>query len=173
MWRRAKTVPSSDALRRLAMAASVALDDLAPAARERAAANTPVAQFLESRGVRFARAADKRVPEAIFRLPREGMALFLRALFSCDGSVYVRRSGIPGVSYSSISRQLAVDVQHLLLRFGLVAKLRVKRQIIKGQPYRTYELQMLGIAATVRTTSSAASISSTMTVPVPVRARRI
>jgi len=78
------------------------------------------------------------------------MALFLRALFSCDGSVYVRRSGIPGVSYSSISRQLAVDVQHLLLRFGLVAKLRVKRQIIKGQPYRTYELQMLGIAATAR-----------------------
>ena len=150
MWRRAKTVPSSDALRRLAMAASVALDDLAPAARERAAAKTPVAQFLESRGVRFARAADKRVPEAIFRLPREGMALFLRALFSCDGSVYVRRSGIPGVSYSSISRQLAVDVQHLLLRFGLVAKLRVKRQIIKGQPYRTYELQMLGIAATAR-----------------------
>ncbi|PYO25441.1 MAG: DNA repair protein RadA [Candidatus Rokuibacteriota bacterium] len=150
MWRRAKTVPSSDALRRLAMAASVALDDLAPAARERAAAKAPVAQFLESRGFRFARAADKRVPEAIFRLPREGMALFLRALFSCDGSVYVRRSGIPGVSYSSISRQLAVDVQHLLLRFGLVAKLRVKRQIIKGQPYRTYELQMLGIAATAR-----------------------
>jgi len=150
MWRRAKTVPSSAALRRLAMAASVALDDLAPAARERAAAKTPVAQFLESRGVRFARAADKRVPEAIFRLPREGMALFLRALFSCDGSVYVRRSGIPGVSYSSISRQLAVDVQHLLLRFGLVAKLRVKRQIIKGQPYRTYELQMLGVAATAR-----------------------
>ena len=150
MWRRAKTVPSSAALRRLAMAASVALDDLAPAARERAAAKAPVAQFLESRGFRFARAADKRVPEAIFRLPREGMALFLRALFSCDGSVYVRRSGIPGVSYSSISRQLAVDVQHLLLRFGLVAKLRVKRQIIKGQPYRTYELQMLGIAATAR-----------------------
>ncbi len=147
VWRRAETVPSREALRRLAMAASIALDDLAPAARDRAAAKTPIAEFLESHGVRFTRAAGKHVPPAIFRLPREGMALFLRTLFSCDGSVYVRRSGGPGVSYSTISEGLAADVQHLLLRFGLVARLRTKHQTVNNRPYRAYELQMSGVAA--------------------------
>ena len=146
-WRRAETVPSREAVRRLAMAASIPLDDLAPAARDRAAAKTPIAHFLESHGVRFARAADKRVPPPMFRLPRESMALFLRTLFSCDGSVYVGSVG-PGVSYSTISEGLATDVQHLLLRFGLVARLRMKRQLVNGQPYRAYELEMRGVNAT-------------------------
>src|SRR5207249_323491 len=135
------------ALKRLAMAASVALDDLAPAARDRAAARTPIADFLESHGVRFTRAASKRVPAAIFRLPRETMVVFLRTLFSCDGSVYVNRAGVPGVSYSTISERLAADVQHLLLRFGLVTRLRTKHQVVNGKPYRAYELQMFGPAA--------------------------
>jgi len=147
VWRRAEAVPSRGALKRLAMAASVALDDLAPAARDRAAARTPIADFLESHGVRFTRAASKRVPAAIFRLPRETMVVFLRTLFSCDGSVYVNRAGVPGVSYSTISERLAADVQHLLLRFGLVTRLRTKHQVVNGKPYRAYELQMFGPAA--------------------------
>ena len=40
-------------------------------------------------------------------------------MFSCDGSVYVNKRGQAGISYSTISRRLAEDVQHLLLRFGI------------------------------------------------------
>jgi len=51
------------------------------------------------------------------------------------------------VSYSTISERLAADVQHLLLRFGLVTRLRTKPQFVNGKPYRAYELQMFGPAA--------------------------
>ena len=43
---------------------------LAPAARNLAEANRPIARFLERHGLRDKRAADKAVPSAIFRLPR-------------------------------------------------------------------------------------------------------
>jgi DNA repair protein RadA/Sms len=90
-------------------------------------------------------AENKSVPACIFRLPREQLALFLKILFSCDGSVYVMKGGTPALSYSTISKQLAEDIQHLLLRFGFMVKLLTKRQRVNGEPYISYELQMLGV----------------------------
>jgi DNA repair protein RadA/Sms len=89
---------------------------------------------------------NKYIPEPIFKLPREQMALFLRVLFSCDGSVFVVNGENAGISYATISRKLAEDVQHLLLRFGFVSKLRTKPMIVNSQPYTAYEIQLLGIA---------------------------
>ena len=130
---------------RLADAARVPLADLAPTARSRAEASTPVARLLEKVGLRFTTAAAKALPECIFRLPCEQLALFLRTLFTCDGSVYVNRQGQPGLSYSTISPRLAQDVQHLLLRFGLVATLRTKPSRVNDRPYTAYEVGLLGI----------------------------
>lgn len=144
-WRRGQCVPSATELERLARAANVPTAALSPAARHRAEMRRPVARFLESVGLRFVKAATKSVPECIFCLPREPLAVFLKVLFSCDGSVYVNRDGQPGISYSTISRRLAQDVQHLLLRFGFVAKLRTKSHRVNGQPYVAYEIQLLGV----------------------------
>ena len=55
------------------------------------------------------------------------------------------RQGQPGLSYSTISHRLAQDVQHLLLRFGLVATLRTKRSRVNDRPYTAYEVVLLGI----------------------------
>ena len=106
---------------------------------------TPIARLLEEAGIRFATAVDKCVPDCIFRLPRESVALFLRVLFTCDGSLYVNQNGQPGLSYSTISHRLAEDVQHLLLRFGLVATLRTKHSQVSGRPYTAHELILLGV----------------------------
>jgi len=125
--------------------AGIALSDLEPELRDRADMRTSIIQFLEPLGLRFKRAREKNVPDIVFRLPRHQTALFLRVLFSCDGSVYVRNEGRPGVSYSTISFKLAQDVQHLLLRFGLVTKLRTKQSQVSGKPYKSYELQLLGV----------------------------
>lgn len=145
-WRRGVCAPSESALRKLADAATVSLLDLAPDARSRAEAKTPIARYLEGVGLRFAKAADKAVPDCIFRLPRKGMALFLKVLFTCDGSVYVNRRGQPGISYSTISRRLAEDVHHLLLRSGLVATLRTKHHRVNGRSYTAYEVVLLGLS---------------------------
>ncbi len=106
---------------------------------------TPVARCLEKHGIRFTKARTKAVPACIFRLPRPQMALFLKTLFTCDGSVFVNAKGQSGISYSTISKRLARDVQHLLLRFGFNARLRTKMQRVNGQPYIAYELQLLGL----------------------------
>jgi DNA repair protein RadA/Sms len=103
-----------------------------------------------SAGLRFTKAAEKAMPDCVFRLPQRQMALFLKVLFSCDGSVYVTTEKQVGVSYSTISRRLAEDVQHLLLRFGFITKLRSKRQRVNGQAYQAWEVQLLGVGAVKR-----------------------
>ncbi|HEU5424174.1 MAG TPA: LAGLIDADG family homing endonuclease, partial [Nitrolancea sp.] len=145
-WRRGTCVPSIDELQRLADAVDLPLAALAPTARDLADMTTPIARFLTYVGLRYSRAADKAVPACIFQLPREQLALFLRTLFTCDGSVFINQQDQPGVSYSTISHQLATDVQHLLLRFGLIARLRTKRSRVSGRAYTAYELQLLGVA---------------------------
>src|SRR5438046_6084619 len=52
VWRRAEAVPSRGALKRLAMAASAALDGLAASARHRGPARPPTAQFRDTTGDR-------------------------------------------------------------------------------------------------------------------------
>ena len=106
---------------------------------------TEAARFLTSLGLRFQTAAGKAVPDCIFRLPPDQMRSFLRVLFSCDGSVYVSAAGQSGVSYSTVSERLAHDVQHLLLRFRFVSRLRTKAQRVNGRPYVAYEVQLLGL----------------------------
>ncbi len=89
-------------------------------------ARNRVAAWLERLGCAV-RSAEKAVPSVVFRAQRASVAAFLRALFSGDGSLY-ESSGGEGVvlEYSTISRRLALDVRHLLLRFGIFALLRSK-----------------------------------------------
>jgi DNA repair protein RadA/Sms len=149
-WRYGSASPSAAELQRLADAAGVPLAALAPEARDRAEQTTVLARALETLGLRYSTAQTKAIPERVFRLPRPQLALFLKVLFSCDGSVHINQGGGPALSYSTISKRLAQDVQHLLLRFGFVAKLRTKPMVVNGAPYSAYELQMLGVAEVQR-----------------------
>jgi replicative DNA helicase len=74
-------------------------------------------------------------------LPKEKLALFLNRLFSCDGTAYVTR-GRGVISYCSSSKLLIYDVQHLLLRFGIISCVRAKNVKYNGGRRRTYELEI-------------------------------
>jgi deoxycytidine triphosphate deaminase len=92
------------------------------------------AQWLHSYGLDV-KASEKFVPQAIFKAPREQVVLFLRALFSGDGSIYL--SGKSAfVEYYSNSRRLIEDVHHLLLRFGIVSLIRERQTQINTAAYR-------------------------------------
>ena len=69
--------------------------------------------------------AEKRVPDVVFRLPDEQLALFLRHLWAAGGSV-VCAGETHGcrVRFSTSSARLADDVAALLLRFGIVSRKR-------------------------------------------------
>jgi len=143
-WYDGDCVPSPVDFERLAAALEVDAAELAPNAVHLAPLVAPVARLLKEYGLRYSGAATKAVPQAVFGLPKSQLALFLKVLLSCDGSVHVVNQTVPGLSYSTISRQLAKDVQHLLLRFGFIAKLRTKLRQVNGADHVAYEIQMLG-----------------------------
>jgi replicative DNA helicase len=71
------------------------------------------------------------VPPSAFRLANDQIALLLRHLWATDGCISVRRSGsrgAPRVYFSTSSRGLAEDVAALLLRLGIVSRLRTVHQ---------------------------------------------
>jgi replicative DNA helicase len=98
----------------------------------------PVAEWLSDLGVFGLRSHEKFVPQVVFKQSRSRIALFLRHLWSTDGCVWLGRGsrgvGYPRVYYATSSRQLARDVQSLLLRLGINARLRVSPQKNKGKP---------------------------------------
>jgi DNA polymerase-3 subunit alpha len=77
-------------------------------------------------------ATEKRVPASAFRFPDSQIELFLGRLWSGDG--YVGAAGQTPF-YATSSRQLAVDIQTLLLRLDITARIHEKqfRYRYKGQ----------------------------------------
>ncbi|MEA2625175.1 MAG: replicative helicase [Candidatus Binatota bacterium] len=122
-WCQGATSPAVSHRGLLAAALSCEPDDLGPAVPQRRHGNLLTA-WLESLGLWGKSAGGKFVPDAVFRLPREELALFLNRLFACDGWICVLATGQVQIGYSTISERLARQVQHLLLRFGVIARLR-------------------------------------------------
>jgi replicative DNA helicase len=69
------------------------------------------------------------VPQDLFAVTKEQIALFIRHLWATDGSVTVRKDGRGGrIYYASTSRRLVDDVSRLLLRFGIQTRTRVTKK---------------------------------------------
>ena len=67
----------------------------------------------------------KTVPTELFRCSKKVVASYLRALFSCDGHLGVRNACT--IEFYSSNKQQVYLVQHLLLKFGIIASLRTKK----------------------------------------------
>jgi replicative DNA helicase len=108
---------------------------LAAAERLTHGKRNPVAAWLDKLGVFGLRSHQKRVPDAVFAQPDWAIATFLRHLWATDGCVWLggARSAV-NVYYSSSSRRLADDVQTLLLRLGLNARVSRHENLQKGRP---------------------------------------
>jgi len=92
--------------------------------------------WLETIGLWGKNYHQKTIPEIIFRLERSQIALFLNRLFATDGWATILASGQCQLGYGSVSEELARQVQHLLLRFGVIATLK-KRSIKYKETGRT------------------------------------
>ena len=105
----------------------------------------PVTELCKEHGIWGKLATEKGIPTAIFGLPKEQVALFLNRLYACDGSAYINKGGnSPVIEYTSSSKLLALQVHHLLLRFGIVGKL-YPRKVKYNQEYRdTYKILITG-----------------------------
>jgi replicative DNA helicase len=103
----------------------------------------PVRVLCEQHGQWGKRSATKYVPEAIFGLDDAGIARFLSVLFGCDG--YVHAARLRHIGYTTISERLARDVQHLLLRLGIVSVIRsLPRTVYAGTDVVAREVRITG-----------------------------
>jgi replicative DNA helicase len=82
----------------------------------------PVTAWLRELGLMGHRSEDKRLPEFVWTLSEPLMRELLRAIFSCDATIY-SLAGFARIEFTVASRQLAEGVHHALGRFGIVAKL--------------------------------------------------
>lgn len=104
----------------------------------------PVTEMCRRHGIWGKRSHEKFVPEAIFGLTDRAIKRFLSVLWGCDGHIYAGER-FAQIGYSTISRRLAGDVQHLLLRFGIVSTVReLKRDVYEGTDRTAYEVRITG-----------------------------
>jgi replicative DNA helicase len=82
--------------------------------------------WLREIGLWGKKADEKFVPAEVWTQPKAELSEFLRVLFSCDATIY-KLGNFPRIEFSVASQQLAEDVQHALLRFGVIAKLWRKK----------------------------------------------
>jgi replicative DNA helicase len=89
----------------------------------------PIAAWLDELGLFGLRSHEKFVPQPVFALPTDQVALFLRHLWATDGSVrWDTKFGGARIYYASTSRRLVDDVQQLLLRAGVFARIKRVRK---------------------------------------------
>jgi replicative DNA helicase len=143
-WGQGKAAPAGPVLARIGAALALRPDEAAPAGAEsiRKSARNRLTRWLEALGVWGRTARDKFVPDVVYTLPREELALFLNRLFATDGWATVLASGQAQLGYCSASERMARQVQHLLLRFGVIAALRARRVRYRGGQRLAYQLDI-------------------------------
>ena len=88
-----------------------------------------------------AHSRDKEIPNWVFSLSKSQLQLFLGTLWSTDGSFDTL---IGHADYTSTSVILIEQIQHLLLRLGIVALFDVKKIQYQGKPHISYRAQITG-----------------------------
>ena len=102
-------------------------------------------RWAERLGILGKKATTKFVPTAVFRLCDADIELFLGRLWAGDGFIATDTFKVP--FYATSSRQLAEDVQHLLLRLGIVSRIHEKQFKYKGGFKPGFTVHAIGAGA--------------------------
>jgi replicative DNA helicase len=148
-WTSGATAPDIVLLPSIASALKASVEDL-PADGIRTRDTNPLTKWLAELGVWGCGASAKFIPSPVFTLRRDLLALFLNRLFATDGWATVLASGQAQIGYSSASERLARQVQHLLLRFGIVSSLRRRAVKYRGGRRTSWQIDVTD-ARSIRT----------------------
>lgn len=88
---------------------------------------TGVGAWLKALGIFNQRSHEKHLPAELLQLDDASIGLFLRHIWATDGCIHVRpaeQRGSHRIYFATCSETLARDVAALLLRLGIVARLR-------------------------------------------------
>jgi len=87
----------------------------------------PVASWLKHLGLWGKLARQKRFPACVWSWSKRYLAEFLRVLMSCSGSIF-SVAGNPRIECTVASAELADDMLHAFVRFGIIARRYVTSQ---------------------------------------------
>lgn len=94
--------------------------------------SNPILNLLRNEGIHGQKSSQKRVPVRLFSSSIDAIEEFLAGYLDTDGTV-----GDKFVAWSSSSRELLLDVQHLLMRFGVRGRLK---QVVTNYGTAAYQL---------------------------------
>ena len=106
----------------------------------------PISKWFEDLNIQRVRSYEKEIPQKVFSLDNNKLALFLKHLWATDGHLGCRqckRSERATLYYASTSEKLAQAVKQLLLRFGIRSKIYESK---KGNYRICYQVHIEGTA---------------------------
>ena len=83
-----------------------------------------VGKWLKNLGIFGQGSCDKHLPSDLFRLNNQQIALFLRHFWSTDGSIHLGKNNKARIYFATASKTLVNDIAALLLRFGIVGRIK-------------------------------------------------
>ncbi|MFA4887211.1 MAG: LAGLIDADG family homing endonuclease [Candidatus Nanoarchaeia archaeon] len=96
--------------------------------------------------------SEKRVPQEIFKSPKEVIAKFLAWLFEADGCDFGKGRGRTAIQLKSSRPQLLKDVQLLLLYFGIHSRIGTDNLYIRRANDMALFIQHIGFVSLKKTT---------------------
>lgn len=141
-WMTGKALPNSSLFDALTRFLNADPSELIPPTTTLAGRLNPLAAWLKELGLLGPTAARKHIPGPVFRLERRLLALFLNRLFATDGWATLLDRGQPQIGFATVSERLARQVQHLLLRFGIIAALCRKTVKYKEETRTCWQLNI-------------------------------
>ena len=140
-WQQGICAPTPEMLDRLCHLLNIDRTDLIKLDLDISSDNS-LLLWLREIGLAEHTAHHKFVPDAIFKLQRPLVALFINRLFSTDGWASVLSSGQVQLGFTSVSKKLARQVQHLLLRFGILTQLSYRAVKYKQERRDAWQLDL-------------------------------
>ncbi len=134
IWQTGEAVPNLEAFNRLCELLQIQPEALIAGGYGAIDRENPLSRWLRMLGLWDKNAHQKTVPDVVFTLGRSQLAMFLNRLFATDGWASVLTSGQSQLGFATVSERLARQVQHLLLRFGVIAAL--KHRLVKYRDER-------------------------------------
>jgi replicative DNA helicase len=98
--------------------------------------------WLKNLGIWGCNSHGKFIPKEIFTLKRALIAILLNRLFATDGWASVLASGQIQLGFASVSEKMIHQVQHLLLRFGVIANLKKRSVKYKNERKTAWQIDI-------------------------------
>jgi replicative DNA helicase len=140
-WQKGVCAPSKEVLERLCNLLNLDPSELIKPDLDISSENS-LLYWLRSIGLAECTSHHKFVPDFIFTLQKPLVSSFLNRLFATDGWASVLSSGQAQLGFATVSEKLARQVQHLLLRFGIITQLKYRSIKYKEERKSAWQLDI-------------------------------